>query len=166
MGGAELVALLGKAGGFVQGALGQAHGQGSGAGPGVVQGLHGDDEAHALFAEQAVFGDAAILEDHLPGDRGPDAHLFLFFAEGDAGIVLFHHEGAGAPGAFVAVGEGDDRVEFGLAGVGDPLLGAVQDVMVAVFHRGGGDGAGVGAGLGFGQGRRRARASPRARGGR
>ena len=84
MGGAELVALLGKGGGFVQGALGQAHGQGAGAGPGQVQGLHGDDEAQAFFAQEPVFGDAAVFQDHLPGDRGPDAHLLLFFAEGDA----------------------------------------------------------------------------------
>ncbi len=93
MGCAELVALLGKGGGFVQGALGQAHGQGTGAGPGQVQGPHGEDEAHALLPQDPVLGDAAVLQDNLPGDRGPDAHLLLFFAEGEPGIALFHDEG-------------------------------------------------------------------------
>ena len=78
------------------------------------------------------------LKISLPRDRGADAHLLLLLAEGETGIALFHDEGAGAAGAFGFVGHGDDAVDVRFAAVGDPLLGAVQDIFVAVVDRGGG----------------------------
>src|SRR5205085_11533171 len=60
-------------------------------------------------------------------------------------------EAADAPVAGGAVGLGEDDVEVRDAGVGDPLLAAVDDPLVAVAYRPGGHRGDVGAGLGLGQ---------------
>ena len=57
-------------------------------------------------------------------------------------------------GAAVGVGDGEDGVDVGLAAVGDPLLGAVDDVVVAVLDRAGLHARDVGAGVGLGQAER------------
>ena len=112
-----------------------------------VQGFHGYDEAHAFFPKQVGLRHAAVLEHQLARGGGADAHFVLLLAEGEAGHALFKDEGAGAAGAALGVGLGDDAVNIGFAAVGDPLLGPVEDVVVAVELGGGGDSAGVAAAL-------------------
>ena len=77
--------------------------------------------------------------------------MFSFLPKVKPGCALFHDEGRGAAGALGLVGDGDDRVDLGLAAVGDPLLGAVQDVVVAVELRRGLDAAGVAARVRLGE---------------
>ena len=55
------------------------------------------------------------------------------------------------PAAAVVGGAAEQAVEVGLAAVGDPGLGAVDDVVVAVAHRAGDQRGGVRAGLRLGQ---------------
>ncbi len=54
----------------------------------------------------------------------------------------------------VVGGVGQQTQEIGLGGVGDPHLGAVNDVVVAVFACGGFDGCHIGAGAGLAHGNR------------
>ena len=91
--------------------------------------------------------DAAAVEADQHRVARADPHLVLLLAEGEAGRALFHQEGGGAARPLVAVAERDDGVELRLAAVRDPLLGAVQDPLLAVARRGGADGAGVAAGV-------------------
>src|SRR5207302_11400746 len=82
---------------------------------------------------------------------GPDAELVLQLADGEAGSVLLHHEGADPPVTGGPVGLGEHRVEVGDPGVGDPLLAPVDDPLVAVADGLGGHRGHVGAGLGLRQ---------------
>ncbi len=96
-------------------------------------------------------GTRTSVEDQLARRRGADPELVLALAERDAGAIGLDEERRRAPGAPGRVGHRDDGVDLRLAAVGDPLLGAVEDVLVAVLpsprpHR-----EGVGARLGLGE---------------
>ncbi len=94
-------------------------------------------------------GDADVVEDRLAGRRALDAELVLELADAEAGAVGLDDEGGEA--ARLAVRDREDDVEVGDAEVRDPVLGAVDDPLVAVAARGGDHAAGVGARLGLGQ---------------
>ena len=66
---------------------------------------------------------------------------------GRVGVDQEHAQAAAA--AFRAVGGGDELQKVGALGLGDPALVAVDDVVVALAHRGGAHGAGIGAGVGL-----------------
>src|SRR5207244_11121891 len=80
---------------------------------------------------------------------GADAEFVFFFAEGEAGRLLFYEEGGDALVAGGGIEGGEDDVEAGFFGVGDPELLAIEDVVVAAFDGAGLEGEGVGAGGGF-----------------
>ncbi|OPZ80478.1 MAG: hypothetical protein BWY77_01058 [bacterium ADurb.Bin431] len=136
---------------MIKGALGDADRLGGHAGTGAVEGLHGDDESHPLLAEQILTGDGAVLKDHLAGGRGADAHLLLFLAEDQSRRPLLDEEGGGAAGPARGIGGGDDGVIAGYPPVGDKMLGAVEDVAVALEPGGGLDRPRVRSCLRFGQ---------------
>jgi hypothetical protein len=148
---AELLALLDVGDRGVERALRDADGLRADHRAGVVERLERGEEAGALLADHPVGRDAAVLEVDLAGRRALDAELALLGADGEAGVVGVHDEGRDALAALLRVGDGHDRVVRVDAGAGDPALGAVEHVGVAVadgarLHR-----AGVGAGLPLGQ---------------
>ena len=148
---AELDTLLGVLDGLVDSALAQAQGLRGDADPAAVQGLHGDREALALFAQQVLLGDDAVLKDQVAGGGAADAHLLLVLAGGEAGEALFHNEGGDAVVALGLVGHGKDHEGVSHVAVGDEALGAVEDVVVALQHRHGLLAGGIGTGVGLGQ---------------
>ena len=112
--------------------------------PADVQDVEGDAVPLADLAEQVSGGDHRVLEDERARRAAPDPHLVLLGTRGEPGRVAVDDEG----GELVAVDLGEDDEDVGEAGVGDPLLGAVQDPVLAVGRE-------HGPGLG-----RRARRSP------
>ena len=87
--------------------------------------------------------------------------LRSFGPDGEALVVLVHHERRDAVGALVRVGHRHHRVPGRLAAVGDPALGAVEDPVVAVAPGPGAHRRGVAAGLALGQRIRRHRLAGR-----
>jgi hypothetical protein len=67
--------------------------------------------------------------------------------------VLFHQKGTDPLVAGSGIGGGENRDAVCDPGVGDPVLGAVQDVIVAVFFRPAADAGYVGARQGLGGGK-------------
>ena len=92
-----------------------------------------DRQPLALVADQVLGRHADVLEDRRAGRRAVDAELVLELADREARAVLLDDERAEAP--VLAVGHREDDVEVGDAGVGDPVLGAVDDPLVAVAAR-------------------------------
>ena len=74
----------------------------------TVQGGHSDLESHALRAQQILLRDGGVLEDDVAGGGGADAELLLLLAQGDAGRVHGHHEGADALVLLALVGGSED----------------------------------------------------------
>src|SRR5690606_359640 len=72
-------------------------------------------------------------------------------AAGQARGVGGDEEGGDAPVTGVVGGAGEEQDDVGPGAVGDEHLGAVDDVVVAVAHRAGGEPAGVGAGARLGE---------------
>src|SRR5262249_6149941 len=106
-------------------------------------------EAVALLADQVALVDAHVLEHDLPGCLAGER--LIAGREPDAGRVLVENKaGDAAARSLAAVGRGHENDEVGPIGAGDEALGAVDDVVVAVAHRGGAHGARIGAGLGLG----------------
>ena len=158
---AELDALLGVLDGLLDGSLGQTQGLGGNTDTAAVQGLHGDTEALALLAQQAVLGDNAVLHNQLTGGGALDAHLLLVLAHGEAGVGALHDEGGDLlllAAALVGgnAGDGKDHEHVGVAGVGDEDLGAVEDPVLPLLvqHGGGLLALGIGAGARLGQAER------------
>src|SRR5258708_5613982 len=89
-------------------------------------------------------GDPHRLEDEAGGRGPPQPELAQRAGGAPPGPRRLDEEGADPPRAR-APGAGHDQVEVGLATVGDPHLGAVEDVVVAVAHRPGGERGGVAA---------------------
>ena len=131
----ELLPFLGIGDRGLERALRDSHALGPDTRTGPVKGPHGKDEAHAFPTYNIFLRDFAILEDQLPCGRSPDAELLLLLPEGEAFHAFLQDEGGRTPAAFRAVGHGDDRIDFGLPAVGDPLLGAVQHVVVPHLAR-------------------------------
>ena len=148
---AELDTLLRVLDSLVDSALAQAQGLRGDADPAAVQGLHGDLEALALFAQQILLGNDAVGEHDLGGGGAVQAHLLLVLAHGEAGEAALHDEGGDAAGTLGLVGHGEDHEHVGHVAVGDEDLGAVEDIVVAVQLGLGLALGGVGTGVGFGQ---------------
>src|SRR4029450_4308895 len=83
-------------------------------------------------AEEAVGGDAAVLQQHLGGVGGADPELPLLLALAQAGRARRDHEAGRAAVAGGGGGGGHPQVDAGDAAVGDEDLLAVQDPVVAV----------------------------------
>ena len=110
-------------------------------------------EALALdAADQVVLGDAVVLEHQLARVDRVVAELLELLADAEA-LLLGRDEQAHALVAGLGVGIGlhQHREAGALDAVGDPGLGAVDDVVVAVAPRRHADRLQVGAGVGLGQ---------------
>src|SRR5206468_2796644 len=94
---------------------------------------------------------AAILENQFGRVAGAHAELVLFLAGTDAGPLHLDGEGGDAVLLVLAIGDGEDDGDVGVAGIGDEVLRAVEDPVVAVFDRRRAQPRGVGAGAGLGQ---------------
>ena len=85
------------------------------------------------LADQVTGGHPGAIEDHLGGDRGAHAHLVLGGRGRHPRRLGGHVQAADpagpGPGPLVARGAGEQRVEIGLAGVRDPRLDPVEDVI-------------------------------------
>jgi UDPglucose 6-dehydrogenase len=148
---AELLALLGVRDGGVERSLGDADRLRADHRAGVVEGLEGRAEAGALLADEPVGRDPAVVEVDLAGRRALDAELALLGADAEPGVVLVHDERRDALGALARVGAGHHGEVRVHRRPGDPHLGAVEDVGVAVAHGPGPHRRGVGAGFALGQ---------------
>ena len=117
--------------------------------------LHQVRKAHARLAQQVFLGHAHVLEEQLRGVLGLHADFLQALALVEARRIGFHQEQAGALGAGLGVGLGNDDHQIGQVAVGDKSLGAVDHVLIAVQNRCGLDALQVGtsARLGHGNGR-------------
>src|SRR5438105_6399197 len=130
--------------GRVEGALGDPRRLGADPDPAAVEAGHRQPEAAALGSDPVGGGDPHRLEDELGGRGPPQPELAQRAGGAHPGPRRLDEEGADPPRAR-APGAGHDQVEIGLATVGDTHLGAVEDVVVAVAHRPGGERGGVAA---------------------
>ena len=105
--------------------------------------------ALADLAQQILHRHLAVVEDDLSSGGNLDSKLLLFRADNQTLKALLHQEG----GEVLLVDLGENGIQLGETTVGDELLGAVQDVVLAVFgeHRGGLGSKGVAAGARFGE---------------
>ena len=148
----ELLTILDVGQGVVERALSDADGLRGDRDSGVVEGAQGDLQPLPGLADDAVTGQADVVEEELSGGRALDAELALLLAEGEALIGLLDDEGGDVASACsVGVGHGHHRVVLGLSGVGDPGLDPVEDPVVAVAFGAGLHRCGVGSGFALGQ---------------
>ena len=148
---AELLALLGVGEGVIERALRETGHLRADADAAFVEGLDGDLVAFADFADDVRFGDAAIVEDQLAGGRGADAELVFFLADLKAGEFALDQECRDAFVSGFGIYVGEEEIEAGFVGVGDPEFAAGDAVVVAGVDGAGRQGEGVGAGAGFGK---------------
>ena len=80
---AEGFAVLGVFDGFVEGALGEADGEGGDADAAAVESAESDFQALAFFAEAIFGGDFAIVENNFDGGRAALAHFFFVAADAE-----------------------------------------------------------------------------------
>src|SRR5581483_6185828 len=137
---AELGALPGVVEGELVGGPGDAHGLDADDRTAGLEGAHGrlgrrlaalpgPGQAGLellLAAEEAVGRDADVVEDHLGRVAGPDPHLLLLLAHGQAGCAGGHDEGGLTPGAERRVDGGHHHMDAGDPAVGDEALRAVE----------------------------------------
>ena len=99
-------------------------------------------------------GTRHVVEDHLAGVRGPDAHLLELLTGREPGRPGRDDEAGLAPRPETRVDRGHHHVHVGDPAVGDPGLGAVDDPLVLglVVDGPGAQRAHVGAGVGLGHG--------------
>ena len=122
--------------------------------PAVVEGGEELGVAAAALAEQVAGGDARTLEGQRVGVGGVPAELVVGLLGGEAGRARRDHDRGDLGTAVLArAGARGDRDQAGDRGpgVGDELLGAVDDPLLAVEDRLGAGGAGVRAGARLGE---------------
>jgi len=112
-------------------------------------------EALPLVAEAIVDRDLAVAQVDRHRRRAADAHLALELAEREAGEGRLDQERRHALVAARPVDGGEERQHAGLAAVGHPHLGAVEQVAVALADRRRRHAGRVGAGPGLGDRQRR-----------
>ena len=115
----------------------------------VVEVGHDDPEALVLLADQVLDGHLDVLKGDVGGAGGPDA-LAVHAAGGHAGEVTLDEKQRNAVHAGAAGAHGSSKV-VGPDAVGDPLLLAVDNVVLAVLGKLGlaGEVGHVGAGVGL-----------------
>jgi hypothetical protein len=144
------LALLHVAGGRVDGSLGDPYRLGADGWAAAVEGVHGNGEALTLLAHPVDHGDPDLVEGDGRRRAPPQPHLVLVGGDLDPPSGL-DHETADAPPTGRRVGHREDRVNVGDPGVGDPVLGPGQEVVIAVPHGPGPHGGHVTSGIGLGQ---------------
>ena len=108
-------------------------------------------EALPFAADHVGRRHAHVVEMNLPGRVAHHGRPETF--EGDARRFHADHETADAAArAFGRIGDRDHLGVIGVLGGGDKSLCAVDNVMIAVFHRAGFHAGGIAAGIGLGLG--------------
>jgi hypothetical protein len=117
----------------------------------ALQVAQGDRIAPPALAEHLVGRHAHALEAKLAGVDMALAELVLLAQDREAFALRRHEKGADAPPLLAGIGHGEDDHHVGLGALGDELLGAVDDPMVAVEPGRRLEVGRVGAGMRFGQ---------------
>jgi GntR family transcriptional regulator len=110
------------------------------------------EAATLLLADELVCRYPAVLEHELGAVDGAVAQLLQLLAHREA-LALLGQEQAHAlvRGGGLRIGLGQDGEAGAMDAVGDPGLGAVEHIVVAIATRHGADALQVGAGIGLGQ---------------
>ena len=86
-----------------------------------IERVHGDGEALALRTDPVRPRDAHLVEDHFARGAAPKTELVLVLGDVKAPLLL-DQEARDTATAGVGVGLGEDDVDVGDPGVGDPVL--------------------------------------------
>lgn len=89
------------------------------------------EQAEAFFVEKIRLGNAAVFKNKFEGGRSADAHLLLFFTEGEALGPFLHDEGGDAARAARRVGRGEDDIDIGSLAAGAKVLDSVEHILIA-----------------------------------
>ena len=128
---------------------GDAQGLGRDADASACQGLHGKFESKPVFTDAVFLGHFYVLEHQRVRIRSSDAHLVFLGSNDETGHVALHNQGIDATVALVSIGLCDDEVGAGASAVGDPVFGAVQQVVIAAINGGCRLGCGIRTCFGF-----------------
>ncbi len=147
---AERLAFLGVGGGLVERCLCDTGGNGGDAEAARIQRAERDGQPLAFGADTAVGGDERVVVMCCGGGNRVQAHLLLGFAEAQALGSVGHEEARDALRTGVR-GTREERVEIGLATVGDPRLRSGDAVSTVDRGRPAREGGGIRSGLRLGQ---------------
>ncbi len=136
---------------LIKGALRKADAEGGDGRTRHVERLHGDLHSLAFLAKKVGGGNVNVLQKQFDGVGAADSELVIDRPDGEARESALDDEGADSLHARSGIGERKDDVDAGEAAVGDPALGAVQDVLIAILDCGRLAGSRIGAGAGLGQ---------------
>ena len=119
----------------------------------VVEAAHQHGRALVDLAEHVVCGHLTVLEDQLAGVGAAHAELVQLLRGAKPVHAALDQERRDAARAGRGIGLGVDHQHLGVGAVGDPHLGSVQDVAVALLLGAGphADHVRAGAGLAHGQ---------------
>ena len=148
---AKLDALFGVSESRFIGALADAESLRGNADTAAIEGLHGNAEALALFAEQVFLRHFDVVEHKFSCRGGADAHLVVGIAEAEPLPAFFYNEGGNAFDADARSGHGKNDISVGFGCVRDENFAAVKDIVVPVEFGNRFCAAGIGAGIGLGQ---------------
>ncbi len=99
-----------------------------------VKGLHGvHPSTRFASADEVVLRDAHVVEGQRAGIGTSLTHVGFFLAEFKARRAGLHHEPRHASVTCVRIGFGENEEEISVTRTGDPHLGAVEDVFIAVL---------------------------------
>ena len=129
---AELLSFLDVFHRLLESAFGNAESLSGNADTAAVERVHGNLEALALFAEQILLRNDAVLENQLSRGGTADAHLLFLGADAEAREILLHNESGDSARTLGLVGHGKNDVGVSLAAVRDEDLAAVEDIVVAL----------------------------------
>src|SRR5690606_28879587 len=133
---AEGPALAGIADALGERRLADAEGLGRDPDPTGAEGLERERVAVTELADPRAIGHPAAVEVQRDGARAAQAHLALVLADLQARGAALDHEAADPPGAAVGGGPGEQQEQARVRATGDPVLGAVDDPVVAVASGG------------------------------
>lgn len=146
----ELLALEEVRESGIEGALGKTQHLGSNTDTALVQDLNSILVALSDLSEDVASGDNNIVKVEGACRRGADSELGLLLVDLDS-HRLVDDKASDTLVALLGGNVGKNEEDLGLARVGDPHLGAVEDVVVAVLDCAGLEGKGIRAGTGLGQ---------------
>ena len=102
----------------------------------ATQGFHGEFEAKTIFPDPVRLGDLDVLEHQRMGVGATDAEFVLLGTELESRHVPLHNQSIDASVTFLGIGLCDHEVGRGGVAVGDPVFGAVEQVVVPHVHSG------------------------------
>ena len=146
---AKTLTVFGIRNRHVQRATGHAHALRCNADAPTFQPAQSDAIALALFANQVLGGNAAVVEIDLRGVAAVLAQLVFESRHHIARRIGGHQERAHALLACALVGDRNHDGHVAILAAGDELLDAVNDVLAAFFHRRGPQAGGIAAYVGL-----------------